>query len=107
MKLTSLAKRLSTAFLALTCSAAFSQKLGIFEGQADIGTNVKPGSAVYLPQTDQYVVSGAGYNIWFDHDEFHYVYKKIKGDFILYTRADFVGWNGVEEHRKVGWMVRK
>ncbi|HMG10697.1 MAG TPA: hypothetical protein VK609_19430, partial [Mucilaginibacter sp.] len=45
--------------------------------------------------------------IWFDHDEFHYVYKKIKGDFILYTRAEFVGWNGVEQHRKVGWMVRK
>jgi TolB protein len=83
------------------------QKIGIFDGQADIGTNVKPGSGNYISQTDQYIISGAGYNIWFDHDEFHYVYKKIKGDFLLYTRAEFVGWQGVDPHRKVGWMVRK
>ena len=94
--------------LVLTCLPAFAQqKIGIFDSQADIGTNVKEGSAIYNPQTDQYIVSGAGYNIWFDHDEFHYVYKKMKGDFLLYTRADFVGWQGVEAHRKVGWMVRK
>ncbi len=94
--------------LVFTCLPALSQqKIGIFDGQADIGTNVKEGFATYNPQTDQYIVSGAGYNIWFDHDEFHFVYKKLKGDFLLYTRADFVGWQGVEAHRKVGWMVRK
>ena len=48
----------------------------------------------------------AGYNVWGDHDEFQYVWKKMKGDFILYTRAEFLGtW--VNYHRKVGWMVRK
>ncbi|HEY0175207.1 MAG TPA: hypothetical protein VGC08_02450, partial [Pedobacter sp.] len=56
--------------------------LGIFDGQTDVGANTKPGSGVYIPQTEQYVISGAGYNIWFDRDEFHYVYKKMKGDFI-------------------------
>ncbi|MCW3107581.1 MAG: biopolymer transporter TolR, partial [Segetibacter sp.] len=86
MKISSLSKNLFLPFLVLTCIPAFAQqKLGIFDGQADIGTNVKPGSGTYIPQTGQYVISGAGYNIWFDHDEFHYVYKKIKGDFILYT----------------------
>jgi Tol biopolymer transport system component len=94
-------------FLLLSFTSFGQQKLGIFDGHADIGTNVKPGSATYIPQDDQYLVSGAGYNIWFDHDEFHYVYKKMKGDFILYARAGFVGWKGVEEHRKIGWMVRK
>jgi Tol biopolymer transport system component len=88
-------------------SLAQQKAIGIFDGQVDVGANTKPGSGTYLPQTEQYVISGAGYNIWFDHDEFHYVYKKMKGDFILYTRAEFVGWNGVEDHRKVGWMVRK
>jgi TolB protein len=83
------------------------QPIGIFDGQQDIGTHTKPGSGIYIPQMQQYVISGSGYNIWFDHDEFHFVYKKMKGDFILYTRAEFVGWNGVEDHRKVGWMVRK
>ena len=30
----------------------------------------------------------------------------MKGDFILYTRAEFLG-SWVNYHRKVGWMVRK
>ena len=97
---------LGVVFFSLSALAQ-QKSVGIFDGQLDVGANTKPGSGVYLPQTQQYVISGAGYNIWFDHDEFHYVYKKIKGDFILYTRAEFVGWNGVEQHRKVGWMVRK
>ncbi|MEJ7738134.1 MAG: biopolymer transporter TolR [Chitinophagaceae bacterium] len=89
--------------------AGISQQssIGIFDGHSDVGTNVKPGSATYIPHTRQYVISGAGANVWADHDEFHFVWKKMKGDFILYTRAEFVGPKGVEEHRKVGWMVRK
>ena len=87
---------------------SFSQQLiGIFEGQTEVGKGVKQGYTSFIPETGQYVITGAGYNVWFDHDEFHYVWKKMKGDFILYTRADFVGWNGVEQHRKIGWMVRK
>lgn len=101
-------KRLLSSLFSVLCFSAFSQQqIGIFDGHADIGKGVKPGSATYIPQTDQYVISGAGYNVWFGHDEFHYVYKKMKGDFILYTKAEFVGWNGVDPHRKVGWMVRK
>ncbi|MBS1602931.1 MAG: PD40 domain-containing protein [Bacteroidetes bacterium] len=83
-----------------------AQGLGIFEGHGDVGTNVKPGSATFIPQTGQYVITGAGYNVWADHDEFQYVWKKMKGDFILNARAEFLGtW--VNYHRKVGWMVRK
>jgi TolB protein len=81
-------------------------KIGIFDGHGDVGVNVKPGSATFIPETGQYVVSGAGYNVWLDHDEFQYVWKKMSGDFILYARAEFLGtW--VNYHRKVGWMVRK
>jgi TolB protein len=107
MKTNFLFKTALTVLISLCFEAASAQKIGIFDGQTDIGKNTKPGSATFIPQTQQYVISGAGYNIWFDHDEFHYVWKKLKGDFILYTKAEFVGWNGVEEHRKVGWMVRK
>jgi len=83
-----------------------SQSVGIFDGHSDVGANVKPGSATYIPETGQYVITGAGHNVWADQDEFQYVYKKIKGDFILYTRAEFLGtW--VNYHRKVGWMVRQ
>lgn len=86
--------------------AQVSESVGIFDGHSDVGSNVKPGSATYIPATGQYVISGAGYNIWADHDEFQYVYKKMTGDFILFARADFLGpW--VNYHRKIGWMVRK
>jgi len=94
-----------TLFL-ISFSVSSQQKVGIFDGHGDIGTNVKPGMATYIPETGQYVISGAGYNIWNDHDEFQFVWKKMKGDFILYTRAEFLG-NWVDYHRKVGWMVRK
>src|SRR5688500_2085676 len=73
--------------------SVFSQKksIGIFDANSDVGTGVKPGSATYIPQTQQYVISGAGYNVWDDHDEFQFVWKKIKGDFILSARAEFLG----------------
>lgn len=109
MRKTKLVNAILSFLIVLTGFAASAQEnsIGLFDGQADIGKNTKAGAGTYIPGTQQYMISGSGYNIWFDHDEFHYVYKKMKGDFILYTRAEFVGWNGVEDHRKVGWMVRK
>jgi TolB protein len=87
------------------CQSPSSGPVGIFDGHEDVGRNVKPGSATYIPAMNQYIISGAGYNVWADHDEFQYVWKKMTGDFILYARAEFLGtW--VNYHRKVGWMVR-
>ena len=97
---------LSFVIFFISFSVSSQNKVGIFDGHGDIGTNVKPGSATYIPETGQYIISGAGYNIWADHDEFHFVWKKMKGDFILYARAEFLG-SWVTYHRKVGWMVRK
>ncbi len=96
-----------TSLLLTTTAPVLAQKqnLGIFEGHGDIGAVLKPGSASYNAQTHQYELSGSGYNVWFDHDEFQFMWKRMKGDFILYTRAALVG-KGVDPHRKVGWMVR-
>lgn len=93
--------------LAILSLPAFSQQkpIGIFDGHTDIGEVQKAGSASYDPTTQEYHISGSGYNIWFDHDEFHFVWKRMKGDFILYTRAVLVG-EGVDPHRKVGLMAR-
>jgi TolB protein len=85
--------------------ASAQTSLGIFDGQNDVG-NVKPaGTAVYDPGLQQYTLRGSGANIWFNHDDFHFVWKRMKGDFILTTHAVFIG-KGVEMHRKMGWMVR-
>lgn len=96
-----------TSALLATGSSVQAQKssLGVFEGNSDVGGVLKPGSASYNPKTRQYELAGSGYNVWFDHDEFHFLWKRMKGDFILYTRAAFIG-KGVDPHRKVGWMVR-
>lgn len=84
---------------------ANGQSLGIFDGQTDVGT-VKPmGTAAYNAQTQQYTLSGAGANIWAKHDDFHFLWKKMKGDFILRANVQFIG-KGTNEHRKIGWMVR-
>jgi hypothetical protein len=79
--------------------------VGIFEGHQDIGKVMLPGSAVFNPETQEYLMEGSGKNIWFDRDEFHFLYKKIKGDFILTANIEFIG-KGIEPHRKIGWMAR-
>src|SRR5664279_1444668 len=85
-------KQLLVILMSVFSFTAYSQQtpVGIFEAHTDIGTNVKPGSATYIPETGQYVISGAGYNVWADHDEFQFVWKKMKGDFILSARAEFL-----------------
>lgn len=95
---------LSLGFYTLTF--AQHKPVGLFQGQSDVGTVLKAGSGAYNARSRHYMISSAGQNIWGTHDDFHWVWKKITGDFILYTRAEFVS-KGVEAHRKMGWMVRK
>ena len=84
---------------------AQTNPIGIFDGQADVGRVNTTGTCNYEDKLQTYTLSGSGTNIWAKHDEFHFVWKKMKGDFILRCDASFIG-KGVEEHRKIGWMVR-
>lgn len=80
--------------------------LGQFENHTDIGPVKHPGTLNYNPETGEYQVSGSGTNMWSTSDEFHYAWKSIQGDFILRAQVNFEG-EGVDPHRKVGWMVRE
>ena len=80
-------------------------RVGIFDAQADVGGARHPGSTSYDPQLQSYVIAGSGANMWGDHDDFHFVWKRMTGNFILSTRARFIG-AGVEQHRKIGWSIR-
>jgi len=86
-------------------SAFSAESIGQFDGQTDVGAPKLSGSATYDSAAQEYTLSGAGTNMWFGADEFHFVWKKIKGDFILRTRTEFIG-KGAIAHRKIGWMVR-
>ena len=90
----------------LNIASAQNNPIGIFQGNSDIGKPKNPGSAVYDKTDQSYIIKGAGYNIWFERDEFHYLFNKIKGDFILTANFEFVG-KGINPHRKSGWMVRE
>ncbi len=79
--------------------------IGIFDSHGDVGTVRHKGSVTYDSRTQKYMVAGSGQNMWADHDDFHYVWKKLSGNFILSTRAHFIG-RGVEAHRKIGWTIR-
>src|SRR5215208_5580002 len=78
--------------LCLVSLHSYSQKtLGLFQAQTDIGNPLKAGTAGYDPQKQVYTITGAGANMWSGHDEFHYVYKKLKGNFILRLRGNLIG----------------
>jgi len=107
-----MSKKISHLFFLICLGVLFFNKasaqgisIGIFDGQDDIGKVKHSGSGSYASKSQEYTISGSGTNIWATHDEFHFVWKKMKGDFILRTNSAFIG-KGVEEHRKIGWMVR-
>jgi TolB protein len=92
-------------FSAATHSSPRQKPLGLFEGQTDVGKVNQPGSGTYDDAKGEYTVAGSGTNMWGDHDEFHFAWKRMKGDFILTARTAFIG-KGVEAHRKTGWIIR-
>lgn len=81
-------------------------ELGAFEAHQDIGKPKHAGDAVYNGVSQEYRLTASGQNMWAARDEFHFVWKKMKGDFILRARVRFLG-KGVEPHRKLGWIVRE
>ncbi|MDZ4707697.1 MAG: DUF5050 domain-containing protein [Saprospiraceae bacterium] len=94
--------------LVLPCVASFAQMsmYGVFDTATDVGKPKLAGSSAYDPVKQEYTLKGAGYNIWFNRDEFHFLCKRIQGDFIVTADFEFPK-AGVEAHRKLGWMVRE
>ncbi|MET0394724.1 MAG: hypothetical protein ABW019_16380 [Chitinophagaceae bacterium] len=96
---------LAGALLGCITGMAQYEPVGTFSHHADIGHPAVSGHAAYHTASQQYNLSAGGYNIWFKRDEFHYAYRRIKGDFILTAHVQLTG-AGTDPHRKMGWMVR-
>jgi regulation of enolase protein 1 (concanavalin A-like superfamily) len=99
---------LSVLVLAMALSIGFAptKKIGVFQKNSDVGNPKLAGSSEYDSRNKEYILKGSGYNIWFERDEFQYLFKKQKGDFTVTADFEFVG-AGTDPHRKVGWMVRE
>ncbi len=72
---------------------------------ADVGAPALTGSTAYDPATQTYTITGAGTNMWGERDEFHAAWTPLAGDFLLTADVAFEG-EGVDPHRKLGWIVR-
>jgi hypothetical protein len=79
----------------------FDTPIGIFEGQADIGGPLLPGSASYDAATKKYTLNSASYNIWYNRDEFRYAWKKLSGDVSLAADITFPNTNGYSDRKAV------
>lgn len=79
--------------------------LGLFDNHMDVGSPENNGFAYYQPEDQTYLIGGSGKNMWFDQDQFHYLWTTLQGDFIVRAEIDFKG-EGVDPHRKVGWIVK-
>jgi TolB protein len=103
-----LVRLLSLIVFLLIGTSAFAQTdtLGLFSNHMDVGHPKNPGSSQYDKVTHTYTLKGSGYNIWFNRDEFQYLFRKIKGDFTVTANFQFVGEKG-NGHRKIGWMIRQ
>jgi TolB protein len=85
---------------------SYSQKTGMFDGNEDVGNPAKKGTATYNAETQEYTMSGGGKNMWANDDQFRFLWKKIKGDFMISATIRFVG-KGVDPHRKIGIIARE
>jgi hypothetical protein len=101
-------KTLLYSLLAAVLLTSFApvKKIGEFDVSADIGNPKLAGISEYDKSNKTYTLKGSGYNIWFERDEFQFLYKEMEGDFTMTADFEFVG-TGKDPHRKVGWMVRE
>jgi hypothetical protein len=84
-------------------SVTFDKPIGVFENQTDVGGPLVPGSASF--ENGTYTITAAGYNIWYQRDEFRFLWKKMTGDVSL---AAGVTWPRMDDFhdRKVALVFR-
>jgi TolB protein len=79
--------------------------LGIFDSHVDVGKPALSGGAYYDADAETYILRGAGKDTGAGRDGFQYLYKTLRGDFILTAEIEFAG-EGAGPSRKTGWMIR-
>jgi hypothetical protein len=82
-------------------SRNFETPIGMFQGQSDIGAALVPGSASYDAASGRYNITSAGYNIWYQRDEFRFLWKKLSGDVSLSANVSFPDPKGYGDRKAV------
>ncbi|MEZ5104728.1 MAG: DUF5050 domain-containing protein [Draconibacterium sp.] len=99
-------KKLSLFIIILLTSYSMQaqQMFSKYAGQ-DVGNPKLKGGFLFDEKLQKFTLSGAGYNLWFNRDEFYFVSQEIEGDFIISANLKFIG-EGTDPHRKIGLMIR-
>ncbi len=82
-------------------SRNFETPIGVFQGQSDIGGAVVGGSALFDERTGKYTINSAGYNIWYQRDEFRFLWKQMSGDVSLAASVSFPDPKGYDDRKAV------
>jgi hypothetical protein len=80
--------------------------IGIFAGQSDVGGALVPGASSYNGAAKQYTIISAGYNVWYQRDEFRFIWVKMSGDISLAADIDFPDTAGYGD-RKAFVIIRQ
>jgi len=99
-------KQVSPALDFHRAAITYSNAIGIFENQSDVGAALVPGNASYDPTDKSYTITSAGYNIWYTRDEFHYLWKKMSGDVSLAASISWPDPSGFGD-RKAALVIRQ
>ena len=83
-----------------------NKPIGIFENQTDVGAALVPGDASYDAADKSYIITSAGYNIWYTRDEFRYLWKKMSGDVSLAASISWPDPSGFGD-RKAALVIRQ
>jgi WD40 repeat protein len=92
-------------FFSMLCNGQISG-LNYFLNESQIGQPSLSGSYEFHSIGQKYLLQGSGNNIWFDQDQFYFLWNYIKGDFLIQARLSFLG-EGMHAHRKIGLMMRE
>ena len=73
--------------------------IGVFQGQADVGSALVPGAAAY--RDGAYTITSAGYNVWYTRDEFRFLWKRLSGDVSLAADIAYPDAQGYGDRKAV------
>jgi TolB protein len=97
----------------VACVAAIGSsfgQIGVFDVAQDVGSVGVKGSTTYDNATGDYTINGSGTNMYHLDDQFHFVYKKMVGNFVARARCKGYTPRGTtlpNDDCKAGWMARK
>jgi hypothetical protein len=95
---------LIVAALAASAAPASAQSLPNPWLNTDIGSPSLSGSAS-APASGSFTVTGAGYDIWYNTDQFHFVYRTVQGDTEIVARVTSI--QNTDMWSKGGIMIRQ